>query len=67
MAEAVRRIDRIDTAARFTAEDAAALHARFADASAEDVLRAVLVDGVAGRVALVSSFGAESSVLLHLA
>lgn len=67
MAEAVRRIDRIDTAARFTAEDAAALNARFADASAEDVLRAVLVDGVAGRVALVSSFGAESSVLLHLA
>ena len=67
MPEAARRIDRIDTAARFTAEDAAALNARFAGASPEDVLRAVLVDGVAGRIALVSSFGAESSVLLHMA
>ncbi|RVQ66006.1 phosphoadenylyl-sulfate reductase [Croceicoccus ponticola] len=66
MSEAARRLDRIDTAARFTADDAAALNARYADASAEDILRAVLVDGVAGRVALVSSFGAESSVLLHL-
>jgi phosphoadenosine phosphosulfate reductase len=67
MADAARRIDRIDTQARFTAEDAAALNARFAGASPDDVLRAVLVDGVAGRVALVSSFGAESSVLLHMA
>lgn len=67
MAETARRIDRIDTTARFTAEDAAALNAQFAGASPEDVLRAVLVDGVAGRVALVSSFGAESAVLLHLA
>ena len=67
MAETARRIDRIDTGARFTAEDAAALNARFAGASPEDVLRAVLVDGVAGRIALVSSFGAESSVLLHMA
>ena len=67
MPDAARRIDRIDTAARFTAEDAAALNARFAGASAQDVLRAVLVDGVAGRAALVSSFGAESSILLHLA
>lgn len=65
--EAARKLDRIDTAARFTADDAAALNARFADASAEEILRAVLVEGVAGRVALVSSFGAESSVLLHLA
>lgn len=64
---AARRLDRIDTAPRFTAADAAALNARFADASAEEILRAVLVDKVAGEVALVSSFGAESSVLLHLA
>ena len=67
MAEAARAIDRIDTGPRFTHADAAALNARFANASAEDVLRAVLIDGVAGRVALVSSFGAESAVLLHLA
>ena len=67
MPEAARRLDRIDTGPRFTAGDAAALNTRFADASAQDILRAVLMDGVAGRVALVSSFGAESSVLLHLA
>ncbi len=70
MAEPKRAIDRIDTSVRFTHEDAAALNARFADASAEEILRAVLVDGVLGsdsRIALVSSFGAESAVLLHLA
>ncbi len=67
MPEAARRVDRIDTAARFTVEDAAALNARFAGTSSEDVLRAVLIDGVAGRIALVSSFGAESAVLLHMA
>lgn len=67
MPEAARRLDRIDTAPRFTAADAASLNARYANASAEEILRAVLVNGVAGRVALVSSFGAESSVLLHLA
>jgi len=67
MPEAARRLDRIDTGPRFTPEDAAALNARYADASALDVLRTVLVDGLAGRIALVSSFGAESSVLLHLA
>jgi phosphoadenosine phosphosulfate reductase len=62
-----RRLDVIDTAPRFTEADVAALNARFADASAADVLRAALVEGVAGHVALVSSFGAESAVLLHLA
>ena len=67
MAEAARSIDRIDTGPRFTRADATALNARYAEASAEEILRAVLVDGVAGRVALVSSFGAESAVLLHLA
>lgn len=63
---AARPIDRIDTSATFTAEDVAALNARYAQASTADVLRAVLVEGVAGRVALVSSFGAESAVLLHM-
>jgi phosphoadenosine phosphosulfate reductase len=67
MAEAVaRRIDRIETGARFTDADARALNARFSSASAQDILRAALNDGVAGRVAMVSSFGAESAVLLHL-
>ncbi|MGB1035486.1 MAG: phosphoadenosine phosphosulfate reductase family protein, partial [Primorskyibacter sp.] len=43
------------------------LNARFHDYSATSILRAVLRLGVAGqRVAMVSSFGADSVVLLHL-
>lgn len=64
---AARPFDVIDTTPRFTEADVAALNARYAEASTQDILRAVLVDGVAGQVALVSSFGAESAVLLHLA
>ncbi|MEO1252149.1 MAG: phosphoadenylyl-sulfate reductase [Pseudomonadota bacterium] len=37
-----------------------------AGASAEDILRAAIKDEFSGRVALVSSFGAESAPLLHL-
>jgi phosphoadenosine phosphosulfate reductase len=66
MAEAARRIDRIDTAPRFTAADAAALDARFAGVPTREMLAAVLAEGLAGRIAVVSSFGAESAVLLHL-
>ena len=66
MAEAARRIDRIDTAARFTQADADALNARFAGVSTRDMLAAVMAEGLAGRIAAVSSFGAESAVLLHL-
>jgi len=66
MAEAARRIDRLDTAARFTAADAEALNARFAGVPTQDMLAAVLAEGLAGRIAAVSSFGAESAVLLHL-
>jgi phosphoadenosine phosphosulfate reductase len=61
-----RRIDRIDTTPAFTEVDTAALNARFAGAGARELLAAVLGEGLAGRVAVVSSFGAESSVLLHL-
>jgi phosphoadenosine phosphosulfate reductase len=66
MAEAARRIDRIDTAARFAAADAAALNARFEGVPTREMLAAVLNEGLAGRIAAVSSFGAESAVLLHL-
>ncbi|CAN0080982.1 unnamed protein product [Phaeothamnion confervicola] len=38
----------------------------YADASAEDLLRAMIRDELAGRIAVVSSFGAESAVLLHM-
>lgn len=46
---------------------AATLDARHAGLKAEDILRLVLREGIAGDVALVSSFGAESAALLHLA
>jgi phosphoadenosine phosphosulfate reductase len=61
-----RTIDRIDTAPTFTEGDVAALNRQFADANTDEVLRAVLLDRVAGDVAVVSSFGAESAVLLHM-
>jgi phosphoadenosine phosphosulfate reductase len=66
MAEPARRIDRIDTAPRFTAADVARLNARFEGVATQDVIRAVLEEGLLGRVAVVSSFGAESAVLLDL-
>ncbi|MCA1660866.1 MAG: phosphoadenylyl-sulfate reductase [Novosphingobium sp.] len=66
MHEAVRRRDVIDTGPRFTAADVAQLNARFAGVEARDMLRTVFGEGFAGRIAVVSSFGAESAVLLHL-
>ncbi|MBS0480826.1 MAG: phosphoadenylyl-sulfate reductase [Proteobacteria bacterium] len=66
MADAARQIDQIDTAARFTAADAEALNARFAAVPTRTMLTTVLAEGLAGRIAAVSSFGAESAVLLHL-
>ena len=66
MGEAARRIDRIDTAPRFTAQDAEALNARFAGVGTQAMLAELLRKGLAGQIAAVSSFGAESAVLLHL-
>ncbi|MGR3839303.1 MAG: phosphoadenylyl-sulfate reductase [Cognatishimia sp.] len=44
----------------------AELNARFKHHSATSVLKAALREGVAGKVTMVSSFGAESVALLHL-
>lgn len=63
---AARRVDRIDTAPRFTAHDAIRLNNLFRGASTEDMLRTVIREHMAGDLAVVSSFGAESAVLLHL-
>ncbi len=63
---ASRAIDRIDTNPRFTDADAIRLNRMFRGADTEEVLRAVLGDGLAGDIAVISSFGAESAVLLHL-
>ncbi len=61
-----RPIDRISTAPAFTEADADALNSRFTGASTQELLGSVLREGLVGRVAVVSSFGAESAVLLHL-
>ncbi len=61
-----RARDIIDTRPAFTQADADALNARFAGVEAATMLRALFSEGVLGRVAVVSSFGTESAVLLHL-
>lgn len=66
MAEAARDIDRISTTPRFDAGDVARLNDRFETADAATLLAAVIGEELAGHVAVVSSFGAESAVLLHL-
>ena len=63
---ASRAIDVIDTAPRFAQADADALNSRFAGVDAATMLRALFAEGTLGRVAVVSSFGTESAVLLHL-
>lgn len=55
-----------DTGLAPLAERVAALNARYRHHGAVQVLQAALTDPLAGRLALVSSFGAESVVLLHL-
>jgi len=63
---AARKIDRIETGPRFADVDAALLNARFAGIDTHEMLRAVIGEGLAGRVGVVSSFGAESAILLHI-
>lgn len=58
--------DVIDTGPRFTEADALRLNQMFRGATTKEMLRVVLNEGLAGDVAVVSSFGAESAVLLHL-
>lgn len=61
-----RTIDRIATGPRFTAHDAVRLNNLFRGSDTQAMLEGVLTEGFAGEVAAVSSFGAESAVLLHL-
>lgn len=61
-----RIVDRIATSPRFTLEEAVRLNRFYRGADTAEVLRAVLCEHIAGDVAVVSSFGAESAVLLHL-
>lgn len=63
---AERALDRIDVRPAYTTEDAAAYEARFAGVAAPDMLRTLLTGELRGQIAAVSSFGAESAVLLHM-
>ncbi|MEM7687989.1 MAG: phosphoadenylyl-sulfate reductase [Pseudomonadota bacterium] len=59
-------IDRLDVAPRFSEHDAVRLNRMFRGSSTHEMLEAVIKDSLAGDVTTVSSFGAESAVLLHL-
>ncbi|MGN6280006.1 MAG: phosphoadenylyl-sulfate reductase [Sphingomonas sp.] len=64
MASRVR--DVIDTGPRYTQADAIRLNNLFRGNDAGEMLAAVIADRLVGEAAIVSSFGAESAVLLHL-
>jgi phosphoadenosine phosphosulfate reductase len=66
MAKAARNRDVIDVSPAFTQADADALTERFADVDTQTMLAAVLRERLAGQVAVVSSFGTESAVLLDM-
>lgn len=66
MAEPARPLDRIDTAPAFDAAGVAAVEAELAALDTREMLQHLLRSKMAGRLAIVSSFGAESAVLLHL-
>ncbi|MEE4152696.1 MAG: phosphoadenylyl-sulfate reductase [Erythrobacter sp.] len=58
--------DRLDLAPRFSEHDAVRLNRMFRGSSTQEMLEAVIKGSLAGDVTTVSSFGAESAVLLHL-
>lgn len=66
MAETARKLDVIDARPAFTLADADALNARFANIDTSAMLRRLFAEDILGTVAVVSSFGTESAVLLHL-
>jgi phosphoadenosine phosphosulfate reductase len=66
MAEAVRKLDIIDARPAFVQADADALNARFEGVETLPMLRTLFAERLLGHVAVVSSFGTESAVLLHL-
>lgn len=63
---AARTLDMIDARPRYTQADADALNARFEGVDAQTMLRALFAEDELGEIAVVSSFGTESAVLLHL-
>lgn len=66
MAKAVRKRDVIDVSPAFTQADADALTARFTGIDTQTMLTELLRGKLAGEIAVVSSFGTESAVLLDM-
>ena len=66
MVEAQRAVDAIDVGAIIVSTDAAERETRYAGVPAPEMLGDLLTGDLAGKVAAVSSFGAESAVLLHM-
>ena len=66
MGEQVRIADRINTAPRYTEVDAVRLNNMFRGRDTIEMLTVLLRENMLGDAAIVSSFGAESAVLLHL-
>jgi phosphoadenosine phosphosulfate reductase len=66
MASAARVLDAIDTAPAYDSAMVTELNARFAGVATRPMLHELLTGELHGRVAAVSSFGAEAAVLLHL-
>jgi phosphoadenosine phosphosulfate reductase len=61
-----RTIDRIDTAPRYSEADAIRLNHMFRGRDTVEMLEVLIRESMLGDTAIVSSFGAESAVLLHL-
>lgn len=61
-----RSIDRINTTPRYTEADAIRLNNMFRGRDTMEMLTLLLKENMLGDAAIVSSFGAESAVLLHL-
>jgi len=66
MGDPARIIDRIDAAPRYALNDAIRLNNMFRGRDTDEMLKAIFDDDMLGDSAIVSSFGAESAVLLHL-
>lgn len=62
----VRTPDRIDAAPRYSETDAIRLNHMFRGRDTVEMLEILLKENMLGDVAIVSSFGAESAILLHL-
>ena len=66
MTATARQLDVIDARPAFTQADADAMNARFEGVDTLSMLRALFAEKLLGKMAVVSSFGTESAVLLHL-